>query len=167
MRLNYLSEFDRESILNCPRCMKQLTTGSYADQPVKLCLICNGILIDQKNLSAVLAKLAESCALIIDINSKIRLIPDKGSIGNCPECDLKTDYYGYMESNLVMIDFCTACNWLWIDTTELQAMAKMYAKFQKIKTHIDMTHRHVSTDLVGAHMDAEIAAKAFLSAFVM
>jgi len=113
-----------------------MNTGTYAGETVLQCPD-HGILLKQKILTTLLDRLAPEFASFIDINSSIKAVPDKSPINRCPSCGHKTDHYGYMEANIAMVDFCTSCHLIWVDTDELQAMAKMYVQFHKIKPSID------------------------------
>jgi len=72
-----------------------------------------------------------------------------------------------MESDIAMIDFCSKCNWIWMDSDELEAITKMYVQFQKTKPHLDQKYGPKHTDIVGAHMNAYIAARAYMMSFVL
>ena len=152
--------------MNCPRCNTALKSGTYETAPTMLCISCSGILVKQHNLMSMLARLSTDLASIVDINTPILLVPDKGPIKLCPDCRGNTEYYGYMEGRNVMLDFCTHCNWLWIEAAELQEMAKIYTQFQKVKAHIDYTHGYRNSDIVSIHMLVEAVSKAFLTRFV-
>lgn len=148
--------------MDCPRCNTTLEDGIYAEESVSLCPNMDGLLIQQKNLTKLLDRLMPDFASSIDTNSPIKVVEDRSPIEHCPSCNHKTDYYGYMEANIAMIDFCPNCNWIWIDTSELQAIAKMYAQFHKIKPSIERNHGHRSTDVLGAHLAVEAVAKALM-----
>lgn len=153
--------------MKCPRCDTPLKSGRYENEAAMLCYSCSGVMLKQRTLTKVLDRLSTDFAAIVDVNSTIQVVRDKGPIRNCPQCRGVTEYYGYMEGKIVMVDFCSSCNWLWIDSTELQAITKMYVQFQKVKTHIDLSHRYAEADIVGTHMVTEAVAKAFLVGFVI
>ena len=152
--------------LQCPRCNDILTQGTYADEQSMLCPALHGVMIQQKHLNKMIQRLLPDLESVVDIDSTIAKIPDKSPIAHCPSCKGATEYYGYMEADIAMIDFCSQCGWMWIDSDELQPIAKMHAKFQKVKVRIDRQEIPRNTDIVTARMVSEIAANAILAGFV-
>lgn len=124
-------------------------------------------MVKQKSLTTVLQRLSVDLYSLIDINTPIGQMNDQGPVARCPECGSSMEYYGYMESNTVMIDYCASCHWLWIDAMELATITKMFVQFQKIKIEIDQTHRYTSSDIAGVHIAAEAVFKAFLGGFII
>lgn len=136
--------------LNCPRCRTPLVNGTYENELAMLCNDCSGVLIKQRSLRKILVQLSYDLYSHVDIDTPLPAIKDKGSVSNCPDCNEGMDYYGYMESNVVMIDYCSPCNWLWVDMTEFAAMAKIFIKSNK--TQEKHKREIVFNDIVGLHM---------------
>jgi len=148
-----------------------LKTGKYTDEQSMICPALHGIMIKQQHLTKALQQLLPDLASMVDINSQIEKTPDHSPIRHCPACKGRTEHYGYMESDIAMIDFCPNCNWIWMDSGELEAIAKMYAKFQKVKPNLDQKYGHKPTDIVTAHMMGQITrgqltARALLLSFI-
>ena len=46
------------------------------------------------------------------------------------------NHYGYMDTKWVMMDACSACNVLWLDTDELGMVSLLYARSQVLSERI-------------------------------
>lgn len=152
--------------MKCPRCDKPMTTGRYAGQRCSLCESCGGVHLKQKCLTRVLEKLVPDIADKVDINVEIAAVKDEGSIEKCPNCKGSTEYYGYMGSQKVMIDYCPTCKALWIDPLEFGVMAQMYLKVGKIR----LRERELNSgraDIVGAYATSQAISGAFLLGFTL
>ncbi len=115
----------------CPRDGGNLDDGHFHDTPVRHCKTCDGVLVKQNQLVALLLAMSTDIADHIDEDSEVTPMPDPGDRLDCPECKTKMDSYGYMGSSAVTIDCCQQCLWLWIDPGELGTMCVIYQRANK------------------------------------
>ncbi|PCJ40045.1 MAG: hypothetical protein COA99_09740 [Moraxellaceae bacterium] len=152
--------------MDCPRCTSLLVDGEYENEEAKFCKGCSGVLIKQRSLQKILAKLSHDLYSSIDINMVLPPVSDSGALGSCPECGAHMDHYGYMESNKVMIDCCDSCNSLWLDPLELVAMTKMYVQSNKMRQRLRATE-YRGADLGTAQAYSELLSRSFLLGFTI
>jgi len=112
----------------CPRCNIDLIEGTSDEEEVNLCQKCSGALIKQKMLIPILKKVSGVMPDKVDENTFLPRLNDIGAVAACPDCKSQMEHYGYMGSNIVMIDGCNECNWIWVDARELVVMAKLYTQ---------------------------------------
>jgi Zn-finger nucleic acid-binding protein len=151
--------------VDCPRCNTALTEGKYENEQAMLCPSCSGVLIKQRSLPKVLNKFTTDLYASIGPDFIVPTLPDKGAATQCPDCHSKMDYYGYMGSNKIMIDCCTSCYWLWVDTMEFSAMAKMYIQTEKSVERTRSSYK--PADIVSMQMITRAIERAFLMGFVI
>ncbi len=115
----------------CPRCATPLEVAACADVAFQQCPGCAGHLLRQADLLRVLERLAKDLAATLGPDTVVERVPDKGGGVSCPRCGRPMEHYGYMGTNLVMIDACAPCGVLWLDTDALGAMGLLYARTQR------------------------------------
>ena len=116
---------------HCPRDGSQLQQGAFYKVPLLLCGGCHGVLVQQQSLHPLLTAMAREMYKDISFEEELEPVPDRGAGIACPSCQCKMENYGYMGGNKVMIDCCTQCMKLWIDTNELAAMCFMNERANK------------------------------------
>ena len=146
--------------MQCPRCAVKLS-ACEAESDAFCCPKCAGILIKQRQLNGILQRLYSKAFKELNMNSVPKAIVDKGPIGSCPSCHSKMDYYGYMESNKVLIDYCDRCNCMWLDPLELLAIVDMYAMSKHHGDYLKST-AYEGADLMTPYANGQEAMKAFV-----
>ena len=117
-----------EPILLCPRDGAQLDMGAFHDVPMCLCPTCQGSLVHQRRMNALLDVMSKELQRTIPLDAPLDRVPDKGPNVPCPACSTQMENYGYMGVHFVMVDSCNACRLLWLDTFELGAMSVQFAR---------------------------------------
>jgi Zn-finger nucleic acid-binding protein len=121
----------------CPRDGAELDGGTLHDVPVFLCPTCQGLLVKQQQMNALLEVVSKELQRSIPLDCPLERIPDKGADATCPVCDEQMEHYGYMGARFVMVDACRSCCVLWLDARELGAMAVQFARTAR---RIDVMH---------------------------
>lgn len=152
--------------MRCPRCNTDLQKGRYEQAPASRCPSCNGAFIEQRYLTRILDKLSKDLFDNISVDTEIPITKDSGAVSSCPACYSEMEYYGYMGSNKVMIDYCNQCRQLWIDALEFAAMAQMYARVNKIRES-ERSKQDDGADLVNSQRMTEALTHAFLLNFAI
>ncbi len=123
---------DGSSRVECPRCFSALKSATDdAGREMLACPRCKGLYVQQASLAELLTKLSVRMAGEIDDETEVQRRPDRGAIHCCPLCRADTEYYGYMGSNAVMLDSCSACGRVWLDPDELESMARLRARTER------------------------------------
>jgi Zn-finger nucleic acid-binding protein len=118
--------------------------------PALLCPRCHGVLLPRREMAGVVERLAASLATTVSPDVEIS-VSDPGPLGPCPRCVARMEHYGYMGSSKVLIDHCPACDGVWLDASELGAMALMVAR-------MDRRLAERGTALEQVHRDAQQVA---------
>lgn len=117
--------------ITCPRDQQKLDEGKFHEVPVLHCATCDGVLIKQTSLYPLLTEMARELSKDISFDSEMEPVPDKGAGISCPHCHANMENYGYMGGRTIMIDSCSQCLELWIDTNELATMCFMNERSNK------------------------------------
>lgn len=120
----------------CPRCSVELCAGEYRGLQLDMCNQCFGILLERQRLLGLLDAMSTELREQIDLNMPLEAIPDRGVQIVCPRCRSDMEHNGYMEAKWVMIDSCSACQVVWLDTDELGLASLMYARSRMRAEHI-------------------------------
>ncbi len=112
--------------MNCPRCNLELTNKTILDFKyflnIDYCSSCGGIWLDNGELKR-LEKTIEPTFY------EIRKIPNKQEqleILRCPSCDNSKilQKAQHARDKHVIVDYCTECKGIWLDTGEIEAIRK-------------------------------------------
>jgi len=149
--------------MQCPRCNSELAEGTYASHQAFYCHACSGALFQLPALGQALERLSADLFSSVDPASPIEPIADHLGDVNCPQCAQQMENYGYMGTRSVMLDACNRCEFVWVDPMELATMAQMRVRLDKNMQRFNDAHR--PTDIVSAHINADIVGKSLLAAF--
>lgn len=152
--------------MRCVRCSAELEAGTYAGREVHACPACRGVLLGQRDLTAVLETLAAAMAGHLSADTPVEAVEDEGRDAACPRCGAAMETHGYMGSRTVRIDSCFACRLLWADPFELGAMALLYARTRLRSEQRARSSAGVRADVTTAHQVGQVAAQAFLLGFL-
>lgn len=114
--------------MNCPRCHGELAEKPLGDATVHVCDACTGALVQQRDLVHVLETVAVATLQVIDPEEPIEPMPDPGTHLQCPICDREMESFGYMSSDVVIVDRCGHDAVIWADADELGTMSILYAR---------------------------------------
>ncbi len=112
--------------MNCPRCNIELTNKTILDFKyflnIDYCNSCGGIWLEKKELTR-LEKTIEP------VFYEIRNLPDEEEqleILYCPACEDPRilQKAQHIRDKHVIIDYCTDCKGIWLDTGEIEAIRK-------------------------------------------
>jgi Zn-finger nucleic acid-binding protein len=117
---------------------------------VFVCADCKGVLVRQPDVTGLLEAVAPETTKGVDLDAPIEPLADRGGMASCPLCARDMENYGYMGSKSVMIDCCSRCGVLWLDTDELGVMSLMFASAQR-RTRV-LHERAQQRDRVSARM---------------
>lgn len=116
--------------IRCPRCRRQLRAGAYEGIRLAICEACDGTLVRQRVLPALLGKVARNVAAAIGEALDVPPIADRGAGVPCPVCGRTMENHGYLSTRKVLIDTCDACRAVWFDSDELARASVLYAQAQ-------------------------------------
>lgn len=112
--------------MKCPRCQSEnISPFKHEDVEFDFCSDCHGIWCDR-------GELAQYVETIKDTPEKFHLTSE-GELTDmeCPKCNSKTLYQiPYLKDKEVLIDKCSECFGIWLDSKEL-------GQIQKLSAHID------------------------------
>jgi Zn-finger nucleic acid-binding protein len=115
----------------CPRCPDApLAERGLHGIEVAVCPVCRGCCVEQRRLIPLLTGLAQEYCEGIGLDAIVETIPDAGVAATCPRCAQTMDRFGYLGTQLVMLDRCGACAVLWLDPEELGTMTLLHARTQ-------------------------------------
>ena len=114
--------------MHCPRCDGTLHDKAMGAATVQVCAACTGTLVRQADLVPLLHELAGPTMQVIDPHESIDPIPDPGKHLPCPICGQVMDAFGYMGSDVVIVDRCGHDAVIWADAGELGVMSVLYAR---------------------------------------
>lgn len=123
--------------LECPRCGGGLLSRHLGRAPYDSCADCGGVLVAQRSMVPLLDALAVELAGHLDPDADIEAMPDVEGDVHCPLCTEPMTTFGYLGTQLVLIDRCGGCGLVWTDPDELGAMCRLYARTQR---RMDRTH---------------------------
>jgi Zn-finger nucleic acid-binding protein len=102
--------------MNCPTCHKPLTAESLHGQIVDRCGACNGLWIDHGEL-APLVRHTQPRAVAV------KPVAGSGDI-DCPKCAKSLAPFNYAHDSGVLIQRCALCDGFWIESGQLELLAK-------------------------------------------
>lgn len=151
--------------MQCPRCDKPLTSGTYEESEAHHCAECGGTLFVLAALGRTLERLSGDLFALIDPAVPIPALPDLPGDSKCPQCKDEMENYGYMGTRQVMLDSCAACNFIWVDAMELATMAQMRARLSRNMQSFRDAHR--PSDIVETHVNIRMVDQAFGAGFIV
>jgi Zn-finger nucleic acid-binding protein len=112
----------------CPRCQTALHEVDLLGIPLDSCPDNCGLLVPMNQLVPLMTRFVDETHDDIDPDMQVQVVEDTHGTAACPDCAKPMTRFGYMESRIVTLDRCTACWQVWIDTDELEAMVRLYAR---------------------------------------
>ena len=109
---------DEPSSLVCPVCTVPLVKAALADQAVSHCKQCRGLLISMHIFAGLVEELRSRRAG----GPHIQPPPNRAAFErrlNCPQCHARMDTHPYDGPGNVVIDSCSACYLIWLDSGEI------------------------------------------------
>ena len=109
---------------DCPGCHRELKTGTVEDHRVLYCGSCYGMLIRHSDFGAVVRKRRSQRA------PEDMVVPepiDKSQFDrsiDCPNCRREMEVHPYYGPGNVVIDTCSACQYIWLDHSELSRVER-------------------------------------------
>jgi Zn-finger nucleic acid-binding protein len=114
----------------CPRCRQPLVENQVDEFTVRLCVPCKGVFLSHADLGNILDRswraVTPEVAEKLEFHATDALQTELVYL--CPDCRQAMEKYGYMGMSAIPIDRCDRCDWLWLDSDELQNMVLALAK---------------------------------------
>jgi len=115
----------------CPRCQRPLVRGALSAVELSICSGCEGVLVEQRSLIALMEAMSAEVARDIDPYQPLEALPDDGARASCPRCGGALTRFGYLGTSLVYPSRCGGCQVIWADPGELGVMALLYARTER------------------------------------
>lgn len=117
------------AVVACPRCAAPLASRAVGDVALRSCERCDGILVPHGGLLPLLQGLVERMPESFDVDAvPLEPVADKGGTASCPVCAKPMENHGYLETRLVYVDSCRACDVIWLDAGELRMVTLLHAR---------------------------------------
>ena len=150
----------------CPRCQQSLEAGHYEGVDVHMCLECSGLLVSQRRLIPLMNQLTQQLAQQVDLDQPVPPVPDQPGRVKCPKCSEQMVNFGYMGTNIIRLDRCSSGGLIWIDPTELSAMAVLFARTKKL-TDARQKFYEYELDGLARRVDKLLIMRALSNGFAM
>lgn len=118
--------------MKCPACQAQLETETYEGIEIETCPSCGGEWLDNKELAHIVAareaRFSEEERQALAAAPKVCgvALDDERRRLNCPKCGGSTSPINYGYESGVVIDKCTACRGIWLDSRELENVQMLF-----------------------------------------
>ncbi len=106
---------------HCSRCDSPMNAALLDGRPAQYCGQCHGILIADEDFADVVWERRASYTGLDTIPEPIdpRELSERAF---CPDCSAPMDCHPYYGPGNAVIDACTRCGWIWLDSGELEAI---------------------------------------------
>lgn len=110
---------------NCPRCSNALEVIDVDGIKIDRCGSCRGIFLDKYELNRLNAASEASLAALGDAASGASAtVTDAGARIKCVRCGAAMETVNFSYTSGIMIDHCTACDSVWLDSGELSKIVE-------------------------------------------
>lgn len=120
----------RRAPLKCPRCQDDLHEHAIGGITIDICASCGGHWYDAGELETVRSQGPDQRPP--GLPSVIpRWVDAPGKASQCPRCQLPLASQRYAYSSDLVLDRCTTCDGVWIDSGELERMDRLIAEWSQ------------------------------------
>ncbi len=115
---------DREGTVPCPICATMLLPASLEDHQILYCPECRGMLMKQRSFAKVVEIKREEYQGR-RVAARTRLNPKELQREvTCPHCNRAMETHPYYGPGRVVIDSCSTCYTIWLDSGELTTIER-------------------------------------------
>lgn len=121
----------------CPSCGEPLHPAPLERVEVNACERCRAVLVEQRQLIALLEHATSNLRDAIDPDAGIAPVAADARALACPRCGAAFERVGYLGTEAAHYHECSACALLWIAADDLATMIGLFARTERREADLE------------------------------